>query len=162
MQSDSGTAVSPRVASVRAGPKQCTVHCVFPFRRPGVCSEEDERWQTQSCSLPHEPERLVVWEPRGAQWRPASTSSSGRGAVLSGPVTSVWLPRRGLSSASPLEFCEVWTLLFLATWAPSVPHSSWCCPSPAPASLFRPGVKGLPQWLGHPHLWGLVIARQRI
>lgn len=138
MQSDSGTAVSPRVASVRAGPKQCTVHCVFPFRRPGVCSEEDERWQTQSCSLPHEPERLVVWEPRGAQWRPASTSSSGRGAVLSGPVTAGKNQRaRGGGRTRAVGKASGLISLSLPRCRVPRPHSELPPPHPAPVVLLN-------------------------
>lgn len=62
--------------------------CLFHRRSLGVRSEENERWQSQSYSFPHQPDWLVVWERRGAQRRPARTSSGGRCAVRSGPATA--------------------------------------------------------------------------
>ena len=90
MHLDNGTAWPQSGAPVRAGAAQshCILHVagLFHFRSLGVCSEEDERWQSQSYSLARKPDRLVVWEPCGTWWRSARTHSSSWDAVCSGPV----------------------------------------------------------------------------
>ncbi|XP_044919339.1 zinc finger protein ZXDC isoform X6 [Mustela putorius furo] len=72
-----------------------------------VRSEENERWQSQSYSLAHEPAWLVVWEPCGAQWRSASTGSSSRSAVRSAPATAGRALRRSslIVGSQPAAFC---------------------------------------------------------
>ncbi|XP_059017930.1 zinc finger protein ZXDC isoform X7 [Mustela lutreola] len=72
-----------------------------------VRSEENERWQSQSYSLAHEPAWLVVWEPCGAQWRSASTGSGSRSAVRSAPATAGRALRRSslIVGSQPAAFC---------------------------------------------------------
>lgn len=82
-----GRPCSQSMASVRHGTLHMSV-CLFRRRSLRVRSEENERWQSQSYSLAHEPAWLVVWEPCGAQWRSASTGSGSRSAVRSAPATA--------------------------------------------------------------------------